>query len=74
MHPSGSGVGLGTRRIDRRQLIGRGTAAVAAAGALPALVAACGDDEDEDASKAKRRTAAAEGDPIVGDVLDFALS
>ncbi|MGH2742065.1 MAG: DUF7482 domain-containing protein, partial [Thermoleophilaceae bacterium] len=43
------------------------------AGALPALVAACGDD-DEGGSGASRRTAAAEGEPIVADVLDFALS
>jgi len=74
MRSTGSGVHPAAKRIDRRQLLGRGTAAVAAAGALPALVAACGEDEDGGASGAKRRTAAAKGEPIVGDVLDFALS
>jgi hypothetical protein len=72
MHSKSGGAGVAAR-IDRRQLLGRGTAVVAAAGALPALVAACGDD-DGAGSGASGRTAAADGQPIVGDVFDFALS
>jgi hypothetical protein len=75
MHSESGAVGFGATRINRRRLLGRGTAALATAGALPALVAACGDDEDEGGGGGgSRRSAAAEGEPIVGDVLDFALS
>jgi hypothetical protein len=62
-------------RIGRRQLIGRGAAALAASGGLPAFLAACGDDDDEEGRQAAGgRTATSEGEPIVGDVRDFALS
>jgi hypothetical protein len=73
MQSTGSGVTQGAGRIDRRQLLGRGAAALAVGGALPALVAACGEDK-EGGTSGVQRTAAAEGEPIVGDVLDFALS
>lgn len=62
-----------SRRIDRRQLFGR--AAVLGVGAtLPAALAACGDDDEDERPAGAGRTATAEGKPIVGDVLDFALS
>jgi hypothetical protein len=62
--------------IGRRQLLGKGAAALAAGGALPAFLAACGDDDDDEEGRGSDsgRTATAEGEPIVGDVRDFALS
>jgi hypothetical protein len=60
--------------IDRRALLGRGAVAVAAGGALPAILAACGDDDDDEGRTAGGRAATVEGEPIVGDVRDFALS
>jgi hypothetical protein len=69
--------GIDTRgtRIGRRQLLGRGAAALAAGGALPAFLAACGKDEDDEGrGSGAGRTATSKGEPVVGDVRDFALS
>jgi hypothetical protein len=74
MRLSDGGIDAGRRRIGRRALLGRGAAAVAAGGALPAVLAACGDDDDEERRAVPGRTATAQGEPIVGDVRDFALS
>jgi hypothetical protein len=67
-------IDTGQWRIRRRQLIGRGAVALAAGGGLPAFLAACGDDEDGGSGAGAARTATTEGEPIVGDVRDFALS
>lgn len=61
-------------RIDRRQLLGRSAAALAVGGALPAFLAACGDGDDGADGSDTQQGVVAEGEPIVGDVLDFALS
>jgi hypothetical protein len=69
--------GIDTRgtRIGRRQLFGRGAAVLAAGGALPAFLAACGDDDDDEGrGSVAGRTATSEGEPVVGDVRDFALT
>jgi hypothetical protein len=45
---------------------------IGASGAVPAFVAACGGDDDENG--ATEAASPVDGQPIVGDVLDFALS
>jgi hypothetical protein len=74
MQSTGSGVEGDSRRIGRRQLLGRGAAVLAVGGALPAFVSACGGDDEEEGGRRSRQAVAAQGQPIVGDVLDFALS
>jgi hypothetical protein len=74
MQLTDGGIDAGRTRIGRRALLGRGAAAVAAGGALPAVLAACGDDDEEERRAVPGQTATAEGEPIVGDVRDFALS
>lgn len=60
--------------FDRRRFIVRGTGIALAAGSLPALLAACGDDDEgEQTGGPARRPAAKEGKSLVGDVMDFAL-
>jgi len=59
--------------LDRRQFIARGGGIALAAGSLPALLAACGDDDDSANAPARRR-ATADGKALVGDVVDFKLS
>jgi hypothetical protein len=74
MQLTDGGIDTGQSRIGRRQLIGRGAAALAAGGALPAFLPACGDDDEAGSGAGAARTATSEGEPIVGDVRDFALS
>ncbi len=74
-------------RLQRREFFGwasrRGAGVVLAGGALPALLAACGNDDnpavpaapDEPATTATTSAAIpAEGKAIIGDVLDFKLT
>lgn len=71
--PSTDGASL----VTRRQLVGRGVVTSVAVGGLPALVAACGGDDDDAGrrgSQSARRESAGDGEAIVGDVLDFALT
>jgi hypothetical protein len=59
--------------FDRRRFLARGAGVALAAGSLPTLLAACGDD-DESAGQETATTSAAEGRAIVGDVIDFKLT
>lgn len=73
-------------RLPRREFIGwasrRGAGVVLAGGVLPALLAACGDDDtptvpaaqDESPTTATTAAIPAEGKPIIGDVIDFKLT
>jgi hypothetical protein len=76
MQLTDDGIDARATRIGRRQLLGRGAAALAAGGALPAFLAGCGGGEDEEAGRrdVAGRTATSEGEAIVDDVRDFALS
>jgi len=56
--------------LDRRRFLVRGAGAALAFGSLPALLGACGDDDD--ATVAPKRDGA-RARAIVGDVVDFAL-
>jgi hypothetical protein len=60
--------------LDRRGFIVRGAGFALAAGSLPALLAACGGDDDEPAGEPARRPSTKEGRALVGDVVDFKLS
>jgi hypothetical protein len=71
-------------RLQRREFFGwasrRGAGVVLAGGALPALLAACGGDEDNPVTPAAPDTSATtaaqgapEGRAIIGDVVDFKL-
>lgn len=68
----------GAPLLNRRQLLGRGFGTTVALGGVPALLAACGDDEEETpqsrAEPAVDTRPPADGEAIVGDVLDFALT
>jgi hypothetical protein len=56
--------------VDRRAFCARGLGLALATGSLPALLAACGGDDEPEKSGDERRGAAR---PVVGDVLDFSL-
>ncbi len=60
--------------FNRRHFIVRGTGIALAAGSLPALLAACGDDDDEPAQAPARQAETQDGKAVVGDVVDFKLS
>jgi len=60
--------------FDRRRFLARGAGVALAAGSLPTLLAACGDDDEGSAGEATATTSAAEGRAIVGDVIDFKLT
>jgi hypothetical protein len=78
----GAPLGEQTQRdLDRRNFLlwaGRKGLVVTAAGVgLPALLAACGTDEENTGAAPKAAAAAdteVEGTPLVGDVIDFALT
>jgi hypothetical protein len=57
-------------RVGRRAFCARGIGLALATSSLPALLAACGDDDQSASSGDQRRRA---GRPVVGDVLDFSL-
>jgi hypothetical protein len=57
-------------RVDRRAFCARGIGLALATGSLPALLSACGDDDQPASSDDERPRA---GRPVVGDVLDFSL-
>jgi len=69
-----AGEGTAAWVLDRRRFIVRGAGFALAAGSLPALLAACGDDNDDSAGERARRPATKDGTALVGDVVDFALS
>lgn len=68
--------------LDRRQFLGwtgkRGLGLLLVGGALPSLLAACGDDDEPAVQPAPRGDAAREAQDqaraVVGDVLEFELS
>jgi hypothetical protein len=65
------------RGLGRREFLYRGGCIALLGMAAPGLLAACGsDDDDEPAAAAggSGQTSEPEGSPIVGDVIDFALS
>lgn len=67
----------GDRGMSRRRFCGLASRYAVGAAVLPALLAACGDDEPAAGGGAPaggRRDDELEGTPVVGDVLDFALS
>lgn len=69
----------GSRSIDRREFLNlgarRGTALTILGGSLPALLAACGEDTPTPTGRpGKGAGEEVEGTPIVGDVVDFALT
>ncbi len=59
--------------LNRRGFLVRGAGFALAAGSLPTLLAACGDDDDG-AVREPRRRPAAQGRALVGDVMEFKLS
>ena len=67
-----------TDRLNRRAFLAltgrRGVGLGLAASSLPAILAACGNDDDGAGAAATRSPGATEGTPIVGDVLDHALA
>jgi hypothetical protein len=68
--------GILHRPVDRRgflSLAGRGAVSLGAAGALPALLAACGRDEPAVVAPASPGPASKGETVLVGDVLDYAL-
>ncbi len=63
------------RAFDRRRFLARGAGVALAAGSLPTLLAACGDDDDKAAVQSPTATTGGgDGRAIVGDVVDFALT
>jgi hypothetical protein len=59
--------------LDRRGLFVRGAGLAAVGAGLPNVLAACGDDDSENAPAGETSAVAEQGDPVVGDVLDHAL-
>jgi len=62
--------------LSRRGLITRGAGLAVVGAGIPGVLAACGDDDDEtDTAPASQPSAGSEqGEPVVGDVLDHALT